>query len=87
MVVISSPAATRTGTTQDRIVSPLQRTVQAPQSATPQPNFVPVKPQNVAEVPKYRHLGIAVEGTVNSIYFEIDHRFAPIRSYQGSART
>src|SRR6476646_10470451 len=33
-----------TGVTQDRVAAPSTCTVQAPQSAMPQPNFVPVMP-------------------------------------------
>ena len=34
----------RSGVTQERVATPSTCTVQAPQSATPQPNFVPVMP-------------------------------------------
>src|SRR5438876_530381 len=44
MVVIRLPAAALTGVTQERIGWPSRCTVQAPQSAIPQPNFVPVRP-------------------------------------------
>lgn len=43
MVVISSLATDPTGTLQLRTAFPLTCTVQAPQAAIPQPNFVPVK--------------------------------------------
>jgi hypothetical protein len=36
--------ALATGKMQDRMARPLRCTVQAPHSATPQPNFVPVSP-------------------------------------------
>src|SRR5579884_2233456 len=44
MVVMLLPAALDTGVMQERIAWPLRWTVQAPQSAIPQPNFVPVIP-------------------------------------------
>ena len=44
MVVISAPATVPIGTEQERIASPFTCTVQAPQLAMPQPNFVPVSP-------------------------------------------
>src|SRR3989442_11671991 len=42
MVVIFLPATLEIAVTQERVASPLMCTVQAPQSAMPQPNFVPV---------------------------------------------
>src|SRR6266849_5190495 len=42
IVVIFLPATLETGVMQERVASPLMCTVQAPQSAMPQPNFVPV---------------------------------------------
>src|SRR5262245_21829270 len=44
MVVICEVAILSTGVIQDRVATPSTCTVQAPQSATPQPNFVPVMP-------------------------------------------
>jgi nitrite reductase/ring-hydroxylating ferredoxin subunit len=44
MVVIFLPTALDTGVMQDRIGRPSRWTVHAPHSATPQPNFVPVRP-------------------------------------------
>src|SRR5437899_12969494 len=44
VVVIFFPTAAATGVTHDRIGCPSRCTVQAPQSAMPQPNFVPVRP-------------------------------------------
>src|SRR6266568_5465137 len=44
MVVIECPTAAVTGITQDRLGMPSRCTVQAPQSATPQPNLVPFMP-------------------------------------------
>src|SRR6267378_4642095 len=44
MVVIACPTAALTGVTHDRLGIPSRCTVQAPQSATPQPNFVPFMP-------------------------------------------
>ena len=42
MVVTFLPATLETGVMQERVASPLMCTVQAPHSAMPQPNFVPV---------------------------------------------
>src|SRR5205814_10110126 len=44
LVVIFLPAAADTGVKHERIGAPSRCTVQAPQSAMPQPNFVPVMP-------------------------------------------
>src|SRR4029453_5500131 len=44
MVVTRAPAAAPTGYTQERTAAPFTCTVQAPQAAIPQPNFVPVMP-------------------------------------------
>src|SRR5438445_4651996 len=44
MVVIFLPVAAATGVTHERIGCPSSCTVQAPQSAIPQPNLVPVRP-------------------------------------------
>src|SRR3989475_13338403 len=44
IVVTFLPPTAATGVTQERIGWPARWTVQAPQSAMPQPNFVPVKP-------------------------------------------
>src|ERR1700720_842424 len=41
IVVIFFPATLETGVMQERVASPLMCTVHAPQSAMPQPNFVP----------------------------------------------
>src|ERR1700682_3359673 len=46
MVVMARPTAAPTGITQDRIGMPFTCTVQAPQSAAPQPNLVPVNPSS-----------------------------------------
>src|SRR3974390_2963846 len=43
MVVMCASATDPTGTTQLRVSLPFTCTVQAPQAATPQPNFVPVR--------------------------------------------
>ena len=43
MVVISASSTISTGVTQLRVAMPSTWTVQAPQAATPQPNFVPVR--------------------------------------------
>src|SRR2546426_12364344 len=44
MVVTVLPTTAATGVTQERIGRPSRCTVQAPHSATPQPNLVPVSP-------------------------------------------
>jgi hypothetical protein len=44
MVVMAWPMAALTGITQARLGMPSKCTVQAPQSATPQPNLVPFMP-------------------------------------------
>src|SRR5262250_1153626 len=44
MVVIECSSAAPTGITQDRLGLPSKCTVQAPQSAAPQPNLVPFMP-------------------------------------------
>jgi len=64
MVVIACPMAAPTGITQARLGMPSRCTVQAPQSATPQPNFVPVMPSLVANVlERSGALGFAQCGT------------------------
>jgi hypothetical protein len=45
MVVISEVPTLSIGVMQDRVAIPSICTVQAPQRATPQPNFVPVRPR------------------------------------------
>src|SRR6516165_1099016 len=55
MVTIFFPPTSDIGMLQERIASPLRCTVQAPQSATPQPNFVPVRPSSSR---KYHMSGI-----------------------------
>ena len=44
MVVKLRPAAAEHGIWHDRTAWPFSNTVQAPQTPTPQPNFVPVNP-------------------------------------------
>src|SRR4029077_10366320 len=44
MVVMDLPATALRGNTQERVGAPSMCTVQAPHSAMPQPNFVPVMP-------------------------------------------
>src|SRR6476661_8456824 len=44
MVVTSEVPTLSIGVTHERVGTPLTCTVQAPQSAMPQPNFVPVRP-------------------------------------------
>src|SRR5258707_7360560 len=46
IVVTCFPSARDTGATQERIALPSRCTVHAPQSAIPQPNFVPVNPSD-----------------------------------------
>src|SRR5689334_22332804 len=46
MVVMAWPARSPIATPQERVASPSTCTVQAPQSATPQPNLVPVSPSS-----------------------------------------
>src|SRR5215471_11121968 len=55
MVTTCFPATSDIAMLQERIASPLRCTVQAPQSATPQPNFVPVRPSSSR---KYHMRGI-----------------------------
>ena len=45
MVVIFLPTAAESGVWQERAGAPSRWTVQAPQSAMPQPNLVPVRPR------------------------------------------
>src|SRR5256885_770056 len=45
MVVTRLPATRDSGATQERMARPSRWTVQAPQRAMPQPNFVPVRPR------------------------------------------
>ena len=44
MVVMFLPVTAATGVTQERVGWPSRWTVQAPHSAMPQPNLVPVSP-------------------------------------------
>ena len=46
MVTTDLPPTSDIGTPQARTASPFMCTVQAPHSATPQPNFVPVRPSS-----------------------------------------
>src|SRR5271154_1354367 len=55
MVVTDLPFASLIAVTQDRMASPSRCTVQAPQAATPQPNFVPVSPRTSR---RYQSTGI-----------------------------
>jgi hypothetical protein len=45
MVVTGASPTLATGVTQERVAAPFRWTVQAPHSAMPQPNFVPVMPR------------------------------------------
>src|SRR6267378_3328395 len=56
MVVISAPANVLICFVQERMAFPFSSTVQAPQSAMPQPNFVPVNPRMSR---KYQSSGIS----------------------------
>src|SRR5258707_2347463 len=55
MVFIDLPFASLIAVTQDRVASPSRWIVQAPQAATPQPNFVPVSPRTSR---RYQSTGI-----------------------------
>ena len=55
MVVTDLPFASLIAVTQERVASPSRWTVQAPQAATPQPNFVPVSPRTSR---RYQSTGI-----------------------------
>src|ERR1700722_5136527 len=55
MVVTALPWASLIAVTQDRMASPSRCTVQAPQAATPHPNFVPVSPRTSR---RYQSTGI-----------------------------
>src|SRR5215469_14401308 len=46
MVVTDLPATSNIATPHERTASPSRCTVHAPHSATPQPNFVPVRPSS-----------------------------------------
>src|SRR5262245_23835815 len=46
MVVTDLPATSDIGTPHERTASPSRCTVQAPHSATPQPNLVPIRPSS-----------------------------------------
>src|ERR1700716_3181882 len=52
MVVTVLPAAAEIEVMQERIATPSRCTVQAPQSAIPHPNFVPVRPSSSRSVHK-----------------------------------
>ena len=43
MVVICLPTTAESGTAQDRVATPLIKTVHAPQVAMPRPNLVPTR--------------------------------------------
>ena len=45
MVVMDLPSTALNGNTQERVAAPSMCTVQAPHSAMPQPNLVPVIPR------------------------------------------
>ena len=55
MVVTDLPFASLIAVTQDRVASPSRWIVQAPQAATPHPNFVPVSPSTSR---RYQSTGI-----------------------------
>ena len=48
-------------------------TVHAPQSAWPQPNLVPVRPDLIAEKPEQRKIGIAIPVLFLAINLHLDH--------------
>ena len=60
MVVICLPAASLTGTAQERIATPSICTVQAPHCAMPQPYLVPVRPM-FAHHPQQRRVRLDVD--------------------------
>ena len=61
------------GVQQERMAAPFSCTVHAPHSAMPHPNFVPVSPGHVAQIPKQRHVGIAVKRLFLPVYLKTDH--------------
>ena len=61
MVVIFLPATALIGVMQARTAAPSTCTVQAPHSAMPQPNFVPVICSSSRRYQSKRHRGVAVE--------------------------
>ncbi len=58
MVVTLFPATAEIGVMQERDASPLMCTVHAPQSAMPQPNFVPVMFSVSRKYPEQGHLRV-----------------------------
>ena len=52
--------------------------MQAPQNPLPQPNFVPVRPKLVPQIPEQRHLGVAVERSAHPVNRECDHGAHPL---------
>ena len=77
MVVISRPSTVPIGLEQERMAFPFCNTVQAPHSAMPQPNFVPVSPRMSR---RYHSSGISgspskVLGA--SVHLEMNHGALP----------
>ena len=71
MVVTVFPATVETCVVQDRVGWPLIWTVQAPHSAMPQPNLVPVMPRAVAQDPQQGHL----RDHVHRLRFSVQGKF------------
>ena len=73
MVVTCLPATAETGVTHERIGLPSRCTVQAPHSAMPQPNLVPVRPELVAQHPEQRRVGGGAEIDLLAVDEEFGH--------------
>ena len=71
------PSTSDIAVMQERTAWPPTCTVQAPQSATPQPNFVPVSPSLVTQIPEKRQRRIAVVGLARAIHVDGDHAGLP----------
>ncbi len=78
MVVTVAPASAPIGAEQERIARPSISTVQAPHSATPQPNLVPVRPISSRRTHSKRGLRLEVEGIGFAVDGERDHGIAPM---------
>ena len=55
-------------------------TVQAPHCAMPQPYFVPVRPDDVAQGPEERCIGFEIELVLRAVDCDRDHRQALLTS-------
>ena len=86
MVTIFFPTAADTGSAQERTGSPSTCTVQAPQTAMPQPYLVPGQAELVAQHPEQRHLGFDVDGAGAAVHVELEHgRLSPEGSQTAAA--